>query len=106
MIHSIALFESDVSAPVAHLDVALEVRDMEDRLRELESDSDGLLGTGWQLIKGAVGQFGALFGRELCNIATSRNLGVVRNAAASSLDLSLLSGGGISGGRVCREGVG
>lgn len=105
MVQGVALLEGDVSSPVAHLDIALEVRDMDDRLRELKSNSDRLLGTGWQLIERTVGQLGALLGRELCNIATSRNLSVVGDAVASGLDLSLLSRGRIGGGRVSREGI-
>lgn len=91
---------------MADLDIALKVGDMKNRLGELEANSDGLLGTGWQLFERTVSQLRALFRWELSNIATSRNLGVVGYAAASGLDLSLLPRSRISRGSVSREGVG
>lgn len=106
VVHGVALFKGDVSTPMADLDIAFKVGDMENRLGELEANSDGLLGTGWQLFEGTVSQLRALFGWELSNIATSRKLGVVGYAVASGLDLSLLPRSRISRGSVGREAVG
>lgn len=90
MVQLVALLKRNVSAPVADLDVAVELGNVRDGLHELESDTSGQNGTSWLLAKGTIGELGTLLDGELLVVAASRDLGIVRDGGRSSLDLGLL----------------
>lgn len=103
MLQRVSLLESDVSAPVADLDIALELGNVADRLGELESHRSGGDGAGGLLVEGTVRELGALLLGELGDVAAAGNLGVVGDRDGSGLDLGLLLRGRIRGLSVDRE---
>lgn len=89
----VALLKGNVAAPVADLNVALELRHVNNGLGELEADGGRGRGTRGLLAKGSVSQLGALLLGEL--LAAISDLGVVGNVGRRGLDLRLLLGGGV-----------
>lgn len=107
VVEGVALLEGDIAAPMADLDVTLQVGDVGDGLVELEADLDGELGAGGDVLVGPVGQLGALLLGELGDVAAARELGVVGDVGRGKLNLRLLLrrcvGGGDVGGRLVQQ---
>lgn len=102
----VALLKGDVAAPVADLDVALQLGHVVHGPVELEADLHGLDGPGSLLVKGAVRELGALLDGELGDISAPGEPGVVGDVGKGKLDLGLLLGRGVGRGAVRRERVG
>ena len=93
----VVFLESDVTTPVADLDVTVKLLNVGDRLLELEANTRGGDSTSGLLIERSIYELGALLDRELLDIAASRELCVIGNVGSSSLNLGLLLLRGVGG---------
>ena len=101
----VALLKRHISAPVADLNVALEVGNVNHGLVELEPNLDGLERAGGLLVKGTIDELRSLLLGELLDVSTARKLGVIGDVGRCELDFGLLLGCRVDRGAVGREGV-
>ena len=101
----VALLKGHISTPVANLNVALEVRNVDHGLVELETNLDRLKRTGGLLVERTIDELGPLLLGELLDVSTARKLGVIGDVGRCELDFGLLLGCRVGRGAVGGEGV-
>lgn len=104
VLEPVTLLGSNVTTPVADLNVALDKSGMEERLGELVSERDGLVGTSGNLAVGTVCEGNALFDGILLALSVGSNNSVLRDVVGGHLQLGLLLDGLVGRVGVCIEG--
>jgi hypothetical protein len=86
----VALLGSNVASPVTDFDITLDKSGMQQRLGELVSQRDGLVGTGRDLTVRTVGEGDALLHGILLTLSVGANNSVLGDVVGGHLQLGLL----------------
>lgn len=106
VVQIVVFLKGNVAAPVADLDIAVQLLDVGHRLLKLETNTRGGDSTGGLLFKRSIDKLGALLDGVLLDVAASRKLCVIGNVGGTSLDFGLLLLRGVGGWCVNGEVVG